>query len=371
MSGDLKNKRIGKLEVTDQILMHNGATLRSRNSAGAESTIDLTELGVLDVTPGTATASKAVVLNSSKGIGTITSATITNLTTEAPITLKHATGITAFATGGQTSATALTAAFNNITTCATASDSVKLPAAALGLDITVRNSGAAALAVFPAASDAINSLAANLSVDIPPKGQLTFRTIDAVTWYTDEFLISQAPSTQKGSLIVKAADSAGNTVTTITNASQAAARTYTIPDAGANASFVMTEGAQTLVGVKTLSTGLAFGAGATLDADSAAVAATGNDTTQTATVTKMAGTITTGALTTAANATTDVVLTLTGVAANDLVLVTMAGGTNTIAVYAQSAIATTNTITVKLRNGINATTALNGTVAFHYLWMKA
>lgn len=128
--------------------------------------------------------------------------------------------------------------------------------------------------------------------------------------------------------------------------------------------------AQTFTGVKTFATGAAFGAGATLDLDSAAVAATGNDTTQTATVTKQAGTITTGALTTAANATTDVVLTLTGVAAGDLVFVTMAGGTNTVAVYCQSAIATTNTITVKLRNGVNATTALNGTVAFHYLWCK-
>lgn len=41
-----------------------------------------TEISVLDgVTPGTATASKAVVLGSSKEISTITTATITNLTT--------------------------------------------------------------------------------------------------------------------------------------------------------------------------------------------------------------------------------------------------------------------------------------------------
>lgn len=55
----------------------------------------------------------------------------------------------------------------------------------------------------------------------------------------------------KGKLAITAADSAGDTTTTIVNASQAAARTYTIPDAGANASFVMTEGAQTVNGVKT------------------------------------------------------------------------------------------------------------------------
>lgn len=61
------------------------------------------------------------------------------------------------------------------------------------------------------------------------------------------------PSTAaKGKIALTAADSAGDTTTTIVNASQAAARTYTIPDAGAAASFVMTEGAQTINGVKTL-----------------------------------------------------------------------------------------------------------------------
>lgn len=55
----------------------------------------------------------------------------------------------------------------------------------------------------------------------------------------------------KGKLSITAADSAGDTTTTIVNASQAAARTYTIPDAGAAASFVMTEGAQTINGAKT------------------------------------------------------------------------------------------------------------------------
>jgi hypothetical protein len=55
----------------------------------------------------------------------------------------------------------------------------------------------------------------------------------------------------KGKLTITAADSAGDTTTAIVNASQAGARTYTIPDAGASASFVMTAGAQTLAGVKT------------------------------------------------------------------------------------------------------------------------
>lgn len=162
----------------------------------------------------------------------------------------------------------------------------------------------------------------------------------------------------KGKLSITAADSAGDTTTTIVNASQAAARTYTIPDAGASASFVMTAGAQSIGGVKTFDSVLIT---------KAAVSATGNDTTQTATVTTQAGIITTGALTTAANAATSVVLTLSGLVAGSIVQVSGAGGTNTTPVYIQSAVATTNTITVVIRNGVNATTALNGTVAFSYV----
>jgi hypothetical protein len=100
------------------------------------------------------------------------------------------------------------------------------------------------------------------------------------------------------------------------------------------------------------------------------VAATGNDTTQAATIATFAGTVTTGALTTAANAATSVVLTIAGVTAGDVVLCVGAGGTNTTPVYVQSAVATSDTVTVVLRNGVNATTALNGTVAFHYLVIK-
>jgi len=56
----------------------------------------------------------------------------------------------------------------------------------------------------------------------------------------------------KGSIRILAADSAGDTVTTITNASQTGAATYTIPDAGTS-SFVMTAGTQTVGGAKTFS----------------------------------------------------------------------------------------------------------------------
>jgi hypothetical protein len=47
----------------------------------------------------------------------------------------------------------------------------------------------------------------------------------------------------KGKLTIAPADNTGNTTTTITNAAQADTRTYTIPDAGASANFIMSKAA--------------------------------------------------------------------------------------------------------------------------------
>jgi hypothetical protein len=177
-------------------------------------------------------------------------------TFEKPIVYDVNTTITAFATGGQASATALTGEYNNVTTVASAFDSVKLLTAVLGQTQTVKNSGAAILSVFPNTSDSINALAVNLSVDIPVGGEVTFRAISDTVWETIEVLYVSSPTTQTGGVAIKATASAGNTDTTITNASQAAARTYTIPDAGASTTFVMGAGAATIAGTKTFSSAI-------------------------------------------------------------------------------------------------------------------
>lgn len=74
------------------------------------------------------------------------------------------TGITAFATGGQTSATQLTAVTNVISVCATGADSVKLPVATTGDEIFIRNNGAASCNVFPQTGGNINAAGANTAV---------------------------------------------------------------------------------------------------------------------------------------------------------------------------------------------------------------
>jgi hypothetical protein len=179
--------------------------------------------------------------------------TATNITSSEPNVYDSATTITAFATGGQGSATALTAEFNNVTTCATAGDSVKLPTAVAGLKITVKNSGATSLAVFPFSGDSINALAVNLSVNIPVGGTTEFRAISGTVWETQEALVLSAPTTQRGELVIKSADNAADHEIVVINASHGQATTHTVPDPGAAAaSFVLTEGAQTINGAKTV-----------------------------------------------------------------------------------------------------------------------
>lgn len=223
--------------------------------AGSAAIATITTTGNVNV-GGDLAVTGATTLNGTITLGDAAAdSLIINATTTYtdPVNYSNQTGITAFATGGQASATALTEEVNNVTTVATAGDSVKLPAAAAGKRIHVKNSGATALDIFPATSDSIDALAVNLAIRIQPGSSVDFYAKDAIVWEStiDQSLTLVSPTTNTGQLELKAAASAGNTVTTITNASQAAARTYTIPDAGASAEFVMNAGASSIAGVKT------------------------------------------------------------------------------------------------------------------------
>jgi|GEM_PF-2333730 len=74
------------------------------------------------------------------------------------------TGITATAGGGQANAYQLTAGLSEVTTVATGADSVKLPPAKAGLDLSVRNSGANSMQVFGTSPDTINGVATGTGV---------------------------------------------------------------------------------------------------------------------------------------------------------------------------------------------------------------
>jgi len=219
------------------------------------------ELAYLDgLTAGTVTASKALVADANKDL-----ASLRNLTVTGPITYDHNTGITAFATGGQASATALTGEYNNVTVCATAGDSVKLLTAVAGQTQTVKNNGAAALDVFPNTSDAINGLSANTAYSLPVGAEVTFRAIDAATWHTQAaanireiaklsgapFTVTTASTTPaSGScaaqFVVKDADGVAVTVPVSLEAYLTASATGLTHDAAGTSIAVLTNGALTV-----------------------------------------------------------------------------------------------------------------------------
>ncbi len=123
------------------------------------STISSTELGYLDgLTPGTAVASKALVLNSSKGISTITSATITTLTST---------------TGNITTVAATT---GNITT--TNSTTLNAGADAVAGTIQVFPTTTAKGKVTITASDATGNTTTNINI-AAQAGAVTYTVPDA------------------------------------------------------------------------------------------------------------------------------------------------------------------------------------------------
>lgn len=61
---------------------------------------------------------------------------------------------------------------------------VKLPAAAAGLQCTIKNNTNAVLKVWPATGDAINAIAANSSLSMAALTSAVFTAYDATTWYS-------------------------------------------------------------------------------------------------------------------------------------------------------------------------------------------
>ena len=94
--------------------------------------------------------------------------------------------ITARAGGTRAAAVPLVAAFNRISTCATAADSVSLPPATGGQEVTVINSGAAASQVFaaPGTNDTINAVVAATGISLAAGGKAQFVSPDVGLWFS-------------------------------------------------------------------------------------------------------------------------------------------------------------------------------------------
>ena len=225
----------------------------------------------------------------------------------------------------------------------------------------------------------------------------------------------------KGKWLVSPVDNTGNTTMTLTNAAQSGAWTYTIPDAGASASFMLTAGNQTATGNNTFSTGttqintLNIGASGTVGSMSlfsttaakgkwlfTPVDNTGNTTmtiTNTAqsgaftytipdgkaacsfvlqnkgtgteaanavTISNLCGVITTSSLNTAGGASYLITLTNTYIASTSVVLATYNGGTNTTRNITIACVPGSGTAAITIYNN-TAATALNGTVIIDFI----
>jgi len=107
------------------------------------------------------------------------------VTTTGPVIKSVAPAVTAFATGGKPSATPLTEEINVITTCATALDSVLLPAAVVGLKITIANLGAATCAVYAAGTNTIDDVATANPVVLQVEDVVTFYCYTTAKWQSD------------------------------------------------------------------------------------------------------------------------------------------------------------------------------------------
>lgn len=93
--------------------------------------------------------------------------------------------ITAFAGGGQGSAVLITAMFARITTVGTAADSVKLPIAQPGMELTVVNAAAAnSMNIFPATGEIINALSANTAIACAANKVMKFIASGRGQWHS-------------------------------------------------------------------------------------------------------------------------------------------------------------------------------------------
>jgi len=154
-------------------------------------------------------------------------------------------------------AATITEQINIIKTCATALDSVVLPAAVVGMEVKIANLGATNAAVYAAGTDTIDDLVTANPIVIVPEVVVTFSCFDTGKWQSDaetemSLLVSAGvsgaagtveifPSTAlRGKTRMTTTNQTGDTIVDIVVGAMAAARTITLRDPGAAASILTT-----------------------------------------------------------------------------------------------------------------------------------
>lgn len=133
------------------------------------------------------------------------------------------TGITAFAGGGQTNATALVKDFNRVTTVATAADSVRLPVSVAGMENVVVNDAAVAMQVFGAGTETIDGIATATGISQAAGSTVVYRCFVAGNWIaTLPFPANQTAANTGGTAALASGDMEGASFCVLTCSTQAA-----------------------------------------------------------------------------------------------------------------------------------------------------
>ena len=125
-------------------------------------------------------------VNSSGGYYTVLSATGNVTGANVIATTYDITGVTTGITAAGTTqgtATALTKAFNVVSTVASGAG-VVLPTAVAGMRVTIVNTSANSLIVYPASGAQVNALAANAGYTLPTLARLDYVATSTTQWYT-------------------------------------------------------------------------------------------------------------------------------------------------------------------------------------------
>jgi hypothetical protein len=142
---------------------------------------------------GTVTpAAASVTTLAASGASALAAVAATTIAASGLVSESVAATVTAHATGGQGSAFALTKQLNYISVCATTADSVRLPASAAGLRITVINGGVAAAQVFGAGTDTVDSVATATGVPLGIGKRADYFCVAAGNWVSAQLGVAGA-----------------------------------------------------------------------------------------------------------------------------------------------------------------------------------
>ena len=176
------NANVGNIGATNGVFTNisgNGSSLTAITGANVSGQV------------GNALVAGTVYTNAQPNItsiGTLTSlsasgnGTVANIIATNYLIRSVSTGISANGST-QGTATVLTKEFNQVSTVSSG-QGVVLPTGVVGMAITIINSSANSLLVYPASGGAINSLSANASYSHPATGTLQYITLTGTQWYT-------------------------------------------------------------------------------------------------------------------------------------------------------------------------------------------